>query len=305
MNKKNFKRSNIMGFKHLTLPILLAVIMFYTLNAKPSFYILGQLCGTIFFAQCFILLHELGHRSMFKSSLLNTFFGHIASLFVFIPYYNWLEIHDLHHKWTGYRDKDPTTEKTFDDRLSGGQVGLINFCWKFFIPLFTLGYRFGIYWKAEKLKRHLPRPQYLRCLVSMFSYVLIYIFLFFYFGDSIIKLLPAIFISMSITDIISLSQHSHIRMLNSEGKDVKPLRYLDQIKFSRSLIFPSFISNYLLMNVNFHEAHHAYPGLPCYHLPKMEIENVNSYTFWPWIKTVKNIPGVDFVFKSDPNRTTF
>jgi hypothetical protein len=71
------------------------------------------------------------------------------------------------------------------------------------------------------------------------------------------------------------------------------------------LIFPDIISKYFLFYFNFHEAHHAYPGLPCYHLQKMDIRGDNSFQFIPWIKKVKSMPGVDFVFKSDPNRRGF
>lgn len=279
--------------------------MFSTLNSSIGFYLIGQVCGIIFFAQCFVLMHEFGHRSMFKSVGLNTLFGHIFSLFTFIPYYNWLEVHDLHHKWTGYRDKDPTTEKTFDDRLTPFQKKLINFCWKYYIPLFTIGYRFGIYWKAEKLQRHLNAATYRKCILSMFSYGVVYLCIIIFFPHTVLKLLPAIILSFNVTDIISLSQHSHIRMQHSEGKDIEPLKYADQIPYTRSLILPGWVGKYFIFNMNYHEAHHAYPGLPCYHLPDVKINNINAYPFFPWLRKVKSMPGVDFIFKSDPNRDGF
>ena len=299
------KKDNLKAAKLLLLPLTLGMIMFYSLDKSLGIYLVGQICGALFFMQAFILLHEFGHRSMFRSNKWNSLFGHFFSFFVFIPYYNWLEVHELHHKWTGYRDLDPTTEKTFADRFTSKQEKIINFCWKYSVPLFTLGYRLGIYWKAEKLKRHLSDESYKKCILSMIIYAVIYIALVFMFPLTILKLLPAMYVSFILCDILSMSQHSHIAMPVSNGESVTPLNYADQVQYSRSLIFPDFLSKYVLFYFNFHEAHHAYPGLPCYHLQKMNIKGDNSFQFIPWIKKVKSMPGVDFVFKSDPNRRGF
>ncbi len=299
------KKSNAQAMKYLMLPFFFLAAMISTLNEGGVNYWAGQLLGAIFFAQAFILLHETGHRSFFKSNKLNSFFGHFFSLFVFIPYYNWLEIHDLHHKWTGWRDKDPTTEKTFEDRLSSFQTNLINFCWKFYIPLFSIGYRLGIYWKAEKLKRHLPTGNYKRCIKEMYLYGGFYLITIFLFPGFYLSVLPAILLSFVITDIITLSQHSHIEMPISNGEDVNPLKFKDQAKYSRSLIFPSFVSEFILFNFNFHENHHIYPGLPCYHLNKLSEQHTNSFPFLPWLKKVKSMDGVSFIFRTSSKRDGF
>jgi fatty acid desaturase len=304
--KINIGKSNIIGTKYLIVPFLFMSLMLFTLNKAFPMYLVGQIVGAVFFAQCFILLHEFGHRSFFKTNQLNTVFGHFFSVLVFIPYYNWLEIHDLHHKWTGWRDRDPTTEKTFSDRFSPKQEMIINFCWKYYIPLFTLGYRFGIYWKAEKLLRHLSLLSYKRCQKEMVLYGAFYLVTIFMYPYFYISILPALYMSFIITDILSLSQHSHIEMPISNEVNVEPLKFKEQSKYSRSLVFPGFISEYILFNFNYHEKHHEYPGMPCYHLSKIkDIDSKNTFPFIPWLKTVKGMKGVDFIFKTSSNRTGF
>jgi omega-6 fatty acid desaturase (delta-12 desaturase) len=302
---KGMQKSDTLAIFYLVLPFTFFGIMLTSLDDNVFIYSIGQLFGAIFFAQSFILLHELGHRSFFKSNKMNTAFGYFFSILVFIPYYNWLEVHELHHKWTGWRDKDPTTEKTFSDRFTPFQENLINFSWKFYIPLFTIGYRFGIYWKTEKLKRHLSKKSYTKCLVEMFCYGIFYFLLILLFPGFCLSILPALYLSFIITDILSLSQHSHIEMPISNGEEVVPLKYKDQSKYSRSLVFSPIISEYFLFNFNFHEHHHAYPGLPCYHLSKVQNQLINTYSFLPWLKKVKSMKGVDFIFKTDPNRHGF
>lgn len=300
MAKNNGKALNL-----LIVPAILASFMFWTLDQSLPLYLLGQVAGILFFMQSFILLHEFGHNSFFKTSALNTFFGHIISYFVFIPFWNWRQIHDLHHKWTGWRDRDPTTEKTFSARLSPKQTKLINFCWKYHVPLFTIGYRLGIYWKLEKLKRHLSQQDYRICVINMLGMMLVYATLAYFFWPKLVLLIPAVLFSFVLTDVISLSQHSNIEMPVSEGKDVSPLKYVEQARYSRSLILPPLISEYIVFNFNYHEAHHCYPGLPCYYLPRINHGSSNAYAFWPWLKKVKSIPGVDFVFMTSKDRSQF
>lgn len=302
---KQMKRSNTQALFHLILPCLLLATMLVTLNKATAYYICGQIAGGIFFAQAFILLHEFGHRSLFRTSSLNMILGHLCSFLVFIPYRNWREIHALHHKWTGFRDKDPTTEKTFSERLSKKQEWLISVSWKYYLPLFTLGYRFGIYWKAEKLKRHLSYKCYKKCVREMILYGLFYLISVVVFPFFWLSIFPALYLSFVLCDLLSLSQHSHIQMQHSQGKPVSPLPYFEQMNYSRSLIFPRWISKFFLFNFNYHELHHAYPGLACYHLDKIAIKTPNQYPFLPWLKKVKSMNGVDFIFRSNAKRDGF
>lgn len=295
-------KSDISALRLLLLPTVLGTFCFLTLFNEWPLYLLGQLAGALFFAQAFILIHEFGHDSFFKTRALNLILGHLTSVLVFLPFWNWRKIHALHHKWTGWRDKDPTTEKTFDGRFGTLQRSIINFCWKYHIPLFTLGYRLGIYWKFEKLKRHLSAKDYRKCIWNSAVLIAVYATLIAIFPEAVLRLLPAVVLSWSITDIISLSQHSHIEMPVSGGATVEPLKYREQAQYSRSLILPAWASEYFYLNLNFHEAHHHYPGLPCYHLPKVSVPSRNAYDFWPWLKKVKKIPGTVFVFTTSKDR---
>jgi omega-6 fatty acid desaturase (delta-12 desaturase) len=299
------RRRDLYAVEYLLLPLALGVTMVATLDASWPAYIAGQLCGAVFFMQAFILTHELGHNSLFESSRLNKALGYVFSFLVFIPFHSWRHIHALHHKWTGWRDRDPTTEKTFADRLSTSQQRLVNVSWAWHLPVFTVGYRFGIYWKAEKLKRHLSEPNYKRCVWEMLLYCALYLATIVVFPTVWLALIPALFLSFVLTDVITLSQHSHIEMRSSNGDDVKPLKHHEQPQYSRSLEFPEFISRYIMLNFNRHEAHHRYPGLPCYRLHEVHEPCENSYAFWPWLKTVKTMKGVDFVFRSSNDRSLF
>jgi len=299
------QKSNLKALQLLILPFIFGSILFWSLNQNIYVYFIGQFFGIIFFIQCFILIHEFGHNSLFKTTQLNLIFGKIISFFVFIPFDNWRLIHELHHKWTGWRDRDPTTEKTFINRLSPFQKKIVDFSWKYHIPLFTLGYRFGIYWKIEKLKRFLSKEEFQTCLYSMGRMIFVYSIILFYFSNWFLLLLPSLLISFIFTDIISLSQHSNIEIPNSNGAEVLPIKYQEQAKYSRSLIFSPFISKYILFYFNFHEAHHCYPGLPCYFLPQIKHSSGQSYHFYKWVKKAKSLKGSEFIFTESKNRKDY
>lgn len=299
------KKSNSQALKLLILPAVFGLFFTLTLESSPLLYLLGQIIGGIFFAQCFILMHEFGHNSFFNSTKLNSLLGYIISPLTFIPFFNWYKIHALHHEWTGYRDKDPTTEGTFAEQLNPKQMKIVNFCWKYYIPIFSMGYRFGIYWKREKLKRFLNESDYKTASLSINIYIAFYLLVLITNFSFVISIIPAIYISWVITDIIMLSQHAHIEMKNSEGKEVSPLKYIDQPQYTRSIKLPYNVGKYIFFNFNYHEAHHAYPGLPCYLLHKIKVNSHNSYKLFAWLKKVKSMDGVDYIFRSSAHRDGF
>lgn len=298
---KKFRRSNTMAFLYLLSPLLFVVIGLY-LSLSETFgmlYILGQISLSIFFFQCFILLHETGHYSYFKSSLLNRIAGNIFALLAFIPFTSWVAIHNLHHKWTGYRDKDPTTEGTVSPKFSASIKFLVNFSWFFFIPLFTIGYRIGNYWNIKKLKKHLPERKLPAIYLNMVLQALIYASIFYFFGSWIVDhILPAYILSLMISDLFILSQHSHIEIPLSNGKEVKPMRFSDQVQYTRSVSVFKNIGRFVYFNFHLHELHHAYPILPAYYLDKTEIKMPNTVKFIDYLIDAKKMKGIDFIFST-------
>ena len=52
----------------------------------------------------FIIFHDCGHGSFFKSPRANAFFGFVTGMLTFTPYYYWRWQHALHHKSSGDLD---------------------------------------------------------------------------------------------------------------------------------------------------------------------------------------------------------
>jgi omega-6 fatty acid desaturase (delta-12 desaturase) len=299
--KTEFKASNTKAIAYLVLPVFLLCLGLYLSYSEiwSLRYITGQLLLAIFFFQCFILLHETGHNSYFKTRFANSFFGNIFAFISFIPFSSWVDIHNLHHKWTGYRDKDPTTEGTVSPKFSPLTKLLVNISWLIWFPLFTIGYRIGNYWNIQKIKKHVLPSHLNRIYKNMWIQITLYISLFYFSGTWIIQhLLLGYFISLIISDVFILSQHSHIKIPIAREQEVKPIRYAEQIKYTRSISFSAWIARYIYFNFNLHELHHLQPGLPSYYLDQINLETPNKVSFLNYLLDAKVMSGMNFVFNT-------
>jgi omega-6 fatty acid desaturase (delta-12 desaturase) len=61
-----------------------------------------------FMVRTFIIFHDCGHGSFFKSQTANTWLGRITGLLTFTPYYRWRHDHAIHHATAGNLDRRGT-----------------------------------------------------------------------------------------------------------------------------------------------------------------------------------------------------
>ena len=61
-----------------------------------------------FLVRVFIIFHDCGHGSYFKSRRANDIVGFIAGMLTFTPYYHWRWEHAIHHASSGHLDKRGT-----------------------------------------------------------------------------------------------------------------------------------------------------------------------------------------------------
>ena len=295
-----------------SLYFLLAITITATgiwLSLLPHFiaWISGQFIVAIALLQWFILLHEAGHRTLFRSKFLNTAAGHIAALLSGFPYSSWVLIHFRHHKWTGWQDLDATTASLLPRPLKNWEQRVINFCWKTWIPLFSFIYRINNYWNYPRIARYLDlRERRLKMVRDILILLIAYSLLIIAMGPSTFLRVfgLAFLLCLVIQEIILLSQHTHMPSNISNGKSVKPFSPLKQEAFTRSLRFPAWISNLVLMHFDAHELHHMYVQVPGYDLGKIHYRTQSEINWWRWIRESKRLSGVSFLF-GNRERTGF
>jgi acyl-lipid omega-6 desaturase (Delta-12 desaturase) len=258
----------------------------------------GQILLALALVQWFAVLHECGHETLFKTKRLHAVIGQAAGFFSLIPFYNWKRVHGRHHKWTGWQDVDPTTAALVPRELGTLERALVNVCWRLWIPLFSVLYRVNNFWNWPRLLELFPKSDDRRKLAfSSIALLAAYAALVVAVGPALILRVAgvALLITLVAEDLLLLSQHTHIPQRLSHGEPVRPFPTIEQEVFTRSLVFPRWLSA-LLLHIDAHELHHMYPYVPGYRLGEVHYETENEIGLWAWIRGARALPGELFLF---------
>jgi fatty acid desaturase len=272
------------------------------LSAQPNaaLWIAGQVLLALAMVQWFSLLHECGHETLFRTRRWHTPIGHVAAFMSLIPFYNWKRVHGRHHKWTGWQDVDPTTAPLVPRELGRAERILVNVCWRYWIPLFSVIYRVNNFWNWPRLKMLFEKPDDRRLLAGhIVALLAAYAALVAIVGPSMVVRVGglALLLALVAEDLLLLSQHTHIPQNVSGGAAVRPFPTVEQEVFTRSLVFPRWLST-LLLHIDAHELHHMYPFVPGYRLTRIPYETENEIAWWTWIRRARALPGEVFLFQN-------
>lgn len=261
-------------------------------------WIAGQVLLALMLVQWFVILHECGHDTLFRTRRLHSGAGRVAAFFALIPYHSWTRVHGRHHKWTGWQDLDPTTESLVPRTRGRLERTIVNTCWRLWIPLFSILYRVTNYWHLPRLFRLFPRSRDRAAIARDAGILLtIYAALFLWLGaGTMVRLFGlAVLLSLMIEDLLLLSQHTHIPQNLSDGSAVRPYPAIEQAPFTRSLHMPRPVSA-LILNFDAHELHHMYPFVPGYHLHRVPYQPPNEISWWQWVSRAKRTPADVLLF---------
>ena len=297
----HFKPSDGMGLLHTAGTLALTVTGVALSHTAFVGWIAGQVVLAIVLVQWFIVLHECGHETMFRTSKFNSTLGRLAALFSLVPWKCWKRVHGSHHRWTGWQDLDPTTASLVPRKLGNAERRFINTSWRFWLPAFSILYRINNYWNLPRLLRLYPDKRHRRSMAASAAlYLMVYGIAIYSAG--VVWILQtaglALLLSLMIEDLLLLSQHTHIPQHVSQGKAVRPFGALEQESFTRSLKFPDWVSTFVFFNFDAHELHHMYPSVPGYHLRRIPYKPANEVDWWTWLKTVKRIRAEHFLFQN-------
>ena len=277
-----------------------ATALWLASRESATAWLVGQLVLAAAFVQWFVLLHECGHGTLFKSRTANVLVGQLAGVLTMIPFPIWRRIHGRHHKWTGWQDVDPTTAALAPRQRARWERAIVNVCWKYWIPLFSITYRLANFWNLPRLIRLFADPSVHRRLVgSALIVAALYTTVTVVVGPAAMVRLVGLglLLSLVVQDVLIISQHTHIPMGCSHGSDVAPYSAQDQERFTRSLRLPEWLS-LAVLHFDAHELHHMYPFVPGYRLRHIEYEPTNEVGWTHWIGAARAIPGEVLLFQN-------
>ena len=101
----DFKRSLWQVVNSFVPYFAILIAMYFTLNISYWLTLVLAVPAAGFMIRIFIISHDCGHGSFFKSRRAREITGFISGLIAFVPYHQWRHSHALHHATSGDLDR--------------------------------------------------------------------------------------------------------------------------------------------------------------------------------------------------------
>jgi acyl-lipid omega-6 desaturase (Delta-12 desaturase) len=256
--------------------IILWVIMVKTIEISYWLTLLLSVLAAGFMVRIFIIFHDCGHGSFFKSKRLNTIVGIITGLIVFTPYHKWHHDHKIHHQTVGNLDKrgigdvKTLTVEEYSKLTRWQKLGYRFYRNPFFlfgiapILLFTIQLRFT--------NRNMTAREKLYVHLTSLSLVAAIVILSMVIGWKTYLLiqLPVLYIATAHGVWLFYVQHQyrHVKWTETEEWDYKTIALNGSSLFK----LPALL-NWFTGSIGYHHIHHLSPLIPNYNLKRCHNEN--------------------------------
>ena len=224
-----------------------------------------------FLVRTFIIFHDCGHGSFFKSATANHVLGAITGVLTFTPFYHWRWEHAIHHSTSGDLDRRGTGDvwtltvqeylessrwKRFAYRLTRNPVVLFVLA-----PLF-----FFLIWQRFPSPKSGARERYsvywTNLAIGAIAAVLIWIF---GIRAYLVIQLTVLMVAGSVGVWLFYVQHQFEGVYWERGSDWDYAKAA--LKGSSFYKLPK-VLQWFSGNIGFHHIHHLSPRIPNYHLER-------------------------------------
>lgn len=278
--RKYMKPSNVKSYWQLVnsfVPYLISwILAYFAFQYSYLLCLLIAVVSHVFLLRIFIIMHDCGHGSFFRSKKKNNRWGFISGVLSFSPFQQWSKAHQIHHKNSGnldYRgvgDFDVLTVEEYS-KLSLIQRLKYKAIRSPLVFLF-LGafYVFGI---QHRFTRKIDSPKERRsvhltnlCILTMATLISYFFglgfYLFYQFSVLIISAMAGIF--------LFYVQHQYENVYWQKSNNWK--HFEASMKGSSYLKLPK-VFQWFTGNIGYHHIHHLCSSIPNYNLEKAYKEN--------------------------------
>lgn len=293
-----FEPRDLYGYATLLLELALfgagVLVLVYVRAWSLAFWIAQFHLGWSMF-RFFVIVHECGHRTLFRSARTCAVVGSIASVFCLVPFIPWSRVHRQHHKWVGIMDKDPTQELLLRMRSYSAATNLAyRIVWQLWIPVMYAVFIVRVFWAHPIATwRSGERQAALESLGSTLLCVTPRIALAFALGweFGVLWQLPMLAVFLWVDENLSLPQHTGLFPFVSGERD-EPIPFHAQDAITRTTHEPGVLGVALAYNFTLHTEHHLFPGVPWYWLPEVHARisgapHYQGVKFWKYMLQIR------------------
>ncbi len=275
----------------------LALLFLMFLSLKVSYFLTLAISfiAAAFLVRLFIIFHDCGHGSFFKSSKLNDVVGIILGIITLTPYYKWHRNHKIHHATVGNLDKRGVgdvwvlTVDEFRDLPKWKR----NFYRLYRNPviMFLIGSPLIFIVLNRLTIKDLNRKERINVYFTnvMLGLILTVAWLTIGIKTYLLIQLPVIFIGSVAGVWLFYVQHQYegVNWYRQPEWDYKTVALNGSSFYQLPRVLQWFSGN-----IGFHHIHHLSPKIPNYKLEKCHHENeiffgIRPLTFWNSFKTIK------------------
>lgn len=275
--------------------LALGVVMYYSLSVGYWLTLLLAIPAGGFLVRVFIISHDCGHGSFFKSPAANAFWGSITSFLCCNPYYYWKHEHALHHASTGNLDKrghgDIWTMTVQEYLAATPRERLAYRIYRnpfvlFLVGalyVFVIGYRIAPKWGTRKDRVSVMRTNLMLLATLAIVHFTIGIPAF------LLIQLPVLAIAAAAGAWLFYVQHQYegVYWARKDEWDFVAASLDGSSYFKLPAVLQWFTGN-----IGFHHIHHLSSKIPNYNLPRCHRENpafqkVRQITFWSSFQCIK------------------
>ncbi len=279
------------------IPFGLLWYLMYLSLAYSYWFTLGlALPAAGFLVRIFIIQHDCGHGSFFKSRKANDFLGSICGVLTFTPYHYWRKSHAIHHASSGSledRGIGDIYTMTVQEYLQQSKWGRLKYRLYrhplllfvlaptfLFIVLHRLPFAESKSWRRERASVHWTNLAIAAVVISLSFVIGLKSFL--------LIQLPIIILAATIGTWMFYIQHQFEDTYYAHGDNWDYT--LAALQGSSYYQLPK-VLQWFTGNIGFHHIHHLSPRIPNYRLQKCHEENqvfqqVVVLTLWTSLQSI-------------------
>ncbi len=289
-------RSSLWQFTNSLIPYFgLLFLMYLSLQVSYFLTLFLSVFAAAFMVRLFIIFHDCGHGSFFKSSKLNNSIVIFLGILTFTPYGKWHRAHKIHHTTVGNLDKRGTGDVwvlTVDEfkNISKWKRMFYRVYRNPFI-MFLIGSPLIFLGLNRLTNRHLNRNERMNVYFTNLTLLLILVAMYFTIGLKAYLMiqLPVIMVGSVMGVWLFYVQHQFegVHWYRQEDWDYKTVALQGSSFYKLPKVLQWFSGN-----IGFHHIHHLSPKIPNYKLAKCHKENeifseINAITLWASLKYMK------------------
>jgi len=270
-------KSSIWQVVNSMLPyFVLGYMMYLSLEISYWLTLLLAVPTAGFLIRIFIIFHDCGHGSLFKSKKVNDILGSITGLLTFTPYFQWRKNHAIHHASAGDLDQRGTGDVW---TLTVKEYAILP-VWKKIgyriyrnpLAMFFLGPLFGLLISQRFVKSDSRKKERYSVYGTNLGIAGILLLMHFTIGIKtyVMIQLPVVMIGFMVGFWLFYVQHQFegVYWERHEKWD-----YLTEALEGSSFYKLPRVLQWFTGNIGFHHIHHLNPRIPNYNLEKCYQEN--------------------------------